>query len=147
MTNSNNYPTIHVAENEVGYSHDLHMRTEDIACSLVPRVPNCFSHVAELEDIVDTSLMLEDEKGNQITFYYGPRNTNEIAVTTNMSLPYDIKGRVDDPSLVPEPTIVGVNLWRQEYVSVMTRRSARLLWDILMKGGYTIKGGGMTLKG
>jgi len=131
----------------VGYNNDLHMRTEDIACSLVPRVAGCFSHVPELEDTVDTSVILEDEKGNQITFYYGARNTNEIAVTTNMTLPYDIKGRVDDPSLVSEPTIVGVNLWRQEYVSVMTRRSAKLLWEILMKGGYTVKGGGMTLKG
>jgi hypothetical protein len=146
MTNSN-YPSLTITPNEVGYNDSLFMRTEDISCTVLPRVVGCFSHVPELEGVLDTSMILGDDRGHEITFYYGPKSVEEIVVATNMTLPYELKGRVDDPSLVSEPTIVGVSLWRQEYVSVVTRRSARLLWDILTKGGYTVKGGGITLKG
>lgn len=130
--------TLNIPPNEHGYNTDLGIKTEDISCTLVPRVPGGFCPIPEYEDTMDTFITLED-KGYQITFYYSTANKNrfDVVVTTNYANPIALKGRVADPSLVTEPTIVGINLWRQEYASVMTRHSARLLWEMLMQANYT----------
>lgn len=133
-----------IPPNEHNYNYSLGIKTEEIGCTLVPRVPGGFCPIPEYEESMDTFITLEDDdvmpgsQSTQITFYYSTANKNrfDVVVATNYITPVELKARVADPSLVTEPTIVGITMWRQEYVSVMTRRSARLLWEILMQGNY-----------